>query len=132
VRAGVAPISAICPRLLRALAAAVIFGLLGGCAVDSLGTLGSHVTHAQSAVMAYLYTSGAHLRTRAADRGTTIEIALRSYVFTVERSGDLAPRWHPLRTPSQLAAAVAQHVASLGLEARAEPVDCRLMLGRRA
>jgi hypothetical protein len=131
VRAGVAPISAMCPRLLRAVAAAATSGLLAGCAIDTLGTLGSRVTHAESAVVVDLYTLGAHLRTRADDRGLTIGLARRSYVFTAESAGVLAPGWHLLRVPLPPAAAVAQHVASLGLEARAGPVDYGLMLGLR-
>jgi hypothetical protein len=115
VRAGVAPISAMCPRLLRAVAAAATSGLLAGCAIDTLGTLGSRVTHAESAVVVDLYTLGAHLRTRADDRGLTIGLARRSYVFTAERAGDLPSGWHLLRTRLPPVPPIAQHAASLGV-----------------
>jgi hypothetical protein len=71
-------------------------GLLAGCAIDTLGTLGSPVTHAESAVVDR-YPLGAHLRTRPDDRGLTIAAARRSCFITVERAGDLAPGWHLLR-----------------------------------
>jgi hypothetical protein len=132
VRAGMAPFSAMCPRLFRAVAAAAISGLLPGCAIDTLGTLGSRVTHAESAVVVDLYTVGAHLRTRADDRGLTIGLARRSYVFAVEDAGNVSPGWHLVWAPLPASAAVAQHVASLGLEARAGPVDYGLTLGLRA
>jgi hypothetical protein len=115
VRAGVAPFSAMRPPLVRAVAAAAISGLLVGGAIDTLGPLGSRVTHTESAIVVDLYTLGAHLRTRADDRGLTIGIARRSYDFTAEGAGVLAPGWHLLRAPLPPAAGLAQHVASLNV-----------------
>jgi hypothetical protein len=117
-------------RFFRALAVAAAFGL-GGCAVDTMGALASQITPAGSAVVIDLYTVGAHLRTRAEDRGLTIGLARRSYIFAVEDAGNVSPGWHLLWTPLPTGAAVAQHVASLGLEARAGPVDYGLTLGLR-
>ena len=78
-----------------------------------------------------LYTLGAHLRTRAEDRGLTIGLARRSYVFAAEDAGNVSPGWHFVRAPLPRVAAVAQHVVSLGFEARAGPVDYGLTLGLR-
>lgn len=115
MRAGVAPFSAMCARLLRALTAAAMSGLLPGCAIDTLGMLASRVTQAESAVVVDLYTRGAHLRTRADDRGLTMGIVRRSYVFTAESAGALAASRDLLHAPLQPAGAMAQHVASLGV-----------------
>ena len=119
-------------RLLsRAFAVAAVFGLLGGCAINTMGTLASRVTPADAAVVIDLYTLGAHLHTRAEDRGLTIGLARRSYVFAVQDAGNISPGWHLVWAPLPSAAAVAQHVASLGFEARAGPVDYGLTLGLR-
>jgi hypothetical protein len=118
-------------RLFRAAAAAVVSGLLGGCAINATGALVSRVTPADSAVVIDLYTLGAHVRTRAEDPGLTIGLARRSYVYAAEDAGKISPGWHLLRAPLPAAAAVAQHVASLGLEARVGPIDYGLSLGLR-
>jgi len=115
----------------RALSVAAAFGLLGGCAVDTVGILASRVTPADSAVVIDLYTVGAHLRTRPGDRGLTMGLARRSYVFAAEDAGNFSPGWHLVWAPMPPVVAVAQHVASLGLEARAGPVDYGLTLGLR-
>jgi hypothetical protein len=117
--------------LRRAIAVAGISGLLHACAIDRAGSVAARVTQTDSAVVMDLYTLGAHLRPRAADRGLTIGLAQRSYVFAVEDARHVSPGWHLLWAPLSPVAAVAQHVASLGLEARAGPVDYGLTLGLR-
>ena len=121
------------PRFLLRLAVAVagMSGLLHGCAIDRVGSVAAHVTHADSAVVMDLYALGGHLRTRGEDRGLTIGLARRSYVFAVEDARNVSAGWHLLCAPMPPVAAVAQHVASLGLEARAGPVDYGLSLGLR-
>jgi hypothetical protein len=117
--------------LRRAVAVAGLSGLLHGCAIDRVGSVAAHVTRADSAVVVDLYTLGGHLRTRGEDRGLTIGLARRSYVFAVEDAKTASAGWHLLYAPMPPVAAVAQHVASLGLEARAGPVDYGLTLGLR-
>ena len=107
--------------LRQVIAVAGISGLLHGCAINSVGTLAARVTHAHAAVVVDLYTLGAHLRTRAEDRGLTIGLGRRSYVFAAEGADKISAGWHLLCAPMPPIAALAQHVASLGLEARAGP-----------
>jgi hypothetical protein len=118
-------------RLSRALAAAAVLGLLSGCAIDTVGTLAARVTHADAAVVVDVYTVGAHLRTRAEDRGMTIGLGRRSYVFAAADADDVPEGWHLLAVPLPVAGSVAQHLGSLGLEARVGPVDYGVTLGLR-
>lgn len=61
----------------------------------------------------------------------TIGLGRRSYVFAAADADNVPEGWHLLAVPLPAAGSVAQHLGSLGLEARAGPVDYGVTLGLR-
>lgn len=111
--------------------AAVLFAV-AGCAVDGTGALAARVTHAHEAVVVDIYTLGAQLRTRSDDRGLSIGVARRSYVFPSDDSEGPSRGWHLFHVPLPEEESVAQHHTTLGLDLRGGPVDVGATLGLRS
>lgn len=60
--------------------------------------------------------------------GLTIGLARRSYIFAGEGADEFSACWHLLCVPMPQVVAAAQHVASLGIEARDGSADYGLGL----
>lgn len=118
-------------RLISCLALAALGA--GGCAIDNHGFVVGRITHADGALVADLYSIGAHMKTRPSDAGVVVGYSRVSYVFA-RTSGQpaIAEGWHAFTVPLPAAAPKALHLESVGASAHGNHSNFGMSLGYRA
>lgn len=115
------------PALLRLALCTGLWLALGGCAVGHIGTLAAQVQHDGTLTTVAVYSVGLHLRTRSDDLGAHLGLARRASVFAAGTG--LQPGWHLFVVPSPPQPALAQDLASLGIDLSAQAPLAGLTLG---
>jgi hypothetical protein len=106
--------------------------LLAGCAVNGTGATAMHVTPADGAIVADLYTLGLQLRTRDDDEGLAFGLGRRAYVFDAVDAGEMAPGWHFFHAGLPPQNAVAVYRSNFGLNIYREVDRVGVTLGLRS
>ena len=118
-------------RLISCLALAALGA--GGCAIDNHGFVVGRITHADGALVADLYSIGAHMKTRPSDAGVVVGYSRVSYVFArASEQSSIAEGWHAFTVPLPAAAPKALHLESVGASAHGNHSNFGMTLGYRA
>ena len=122
-----------CAPLVKASLAAILSLASSACAIDNHGVVLGRITHADGALVADLYSVGAHLKTRPGDAGLVLGFNRSSYVFAQSPGQkQIAEGWHAFSVPLPADPPKALHIETAGISAHRNHGKFGMTLGFRA